>query len=110
MICPKLIIRVLTYIDIAIGAPGADTVYIYQAYPVVKFVGRIFTESSEIKMTDISMELKACWSLRLNSKNERQPEKSEILFTYETLFGTIAESQLLQDLRSKLYWILSMIE
>lgn len=52
------------YIDIAIGAPDLDIVYVYQSYPVAEVVAYIVPETKEITLTDASIKLKACWYLK----------------------------------------------
>lgn len=50
------------YVDVAIGAPGIDSVYLFKAYPVVSVVASIRSES-EVKLSDTTMKLSACWNL-----------------------------------------------
>lgn len=51
------------YLDLAIGAPNAETVYVYKAYPVVRINATISPHSQEIKTTDRSFKFSACWSM-----------------------------------------------
>lgn len=51
------------YMDLAVGAPNADTVYIYKAYPIVKVNASINPFSNEIKTTDNSFKFNACWMI-----------------------------------------------
>jgi len=55
------------YVDIAVGAPAIEAVYVYRTYPVVKLIGYIETSKSSIEMND-SVVLKVC--ARLESKTE----------------------------------------
>lgn len=49
-------------LDLAIGAPNAETVYIYKTYPVVRLNVNVTPLTKEIKTTDNSFKMKACWS------------------------------------------------
>lgn len=52
----------LLYVDLAIGAPNAERVYVYKSYPVVRLNVSVTPISKELKTTDSSMKLVACWS------------------------------------------------
>lgn len=54
------------YLDLAIGAPNAETVYVYKSYPVVRINATITPLSQEIKTTDRSFEFNACWLIESN--------------------------------------------
>lgn len=49
------------YLDLAIGAPNSESVYIYRSYPVVKINASITPNNQEIKTTDRSIKFSACW-------------------------------------------------
>lgn len=49
------------YLDVAIGAPEAEAVYIYKSYPVIKINATITPFSQEIKTTDNSFKFNVCW-------------------------------------------------
>lgn len=51
------------YLDLAVGAPNAETVYVYKAYPVIRINATISPHSQEIKTTDRSLKFSACWSM-----------------------------------------------
>lgn len=51
------------YLDLAVGAPNAETVYVYKAYPVVRINATMTPHSQEIKTTDRSLKFSACWSM-----------------------------------------------
>lgn len=51
------------YLDLAVGAPNAETVYVYKAYPVIRINATISPHSQEIKTTDRSFKFSACWSM-----------------------------------------------
>lgn len=51
------------YLDLAVGAPNAETVYVYKAYPVIRINATITPHSQEIKTTDRSFKFSACWSM-----------------------------------------------
>lgn len=51
------------YLDLAVGAPNAETVYVYKAYPVVRINATLTPHSQEIKTTDHSFKFSACWSM-----------------------------------------------
>lgn len=50
------------YVDLVIGAPGVDAVFVYKSYPVVSVVASIRSES-EVKLSDTTMKVIACWNL-----------------------------------------------
>lgn len=49
------------YLDIAIGSPEAEAVYIYKSYPVIKINATITPFSQEIQTTDKSFKFNVCW-------------------------------------------------
>lgn len=51
------------YLDLAIGAPNAEAVYVYKAYPVIRINATITPHSQEIKTTDRSFKFSACWTM-----------------------------------------------
>ncbi|KAJ6640899.1 Integrin alpha-PS3 [Pseudolycoriella hygida] len=65
------------YLDLAVGAPNAEVVYVYRSYPVVKVVANVIPLTKELKVTDSSFKFKVCWSLE--SKFELQNETGIIL-------------------------------
>lgn len=50
------------YLDIAIGAPNAEKVYIFKSYPVVRINTKIIPFNNEIKTNDRSFKFNVCWS------------------------------------------------
>lgn len=48
------------YNDIAIGAPGSESVYIYKSYPVVKVIASIIPSKSELTIDDNVVAIKVC--------------------------------------------------
>lgn len=61
------------YPDLAVGAPGADAVYVYRAYPVANVRATIRPLSSEIAITDKTMDFRACWSVASAEPLRRMP-------------------------------------
>lgn len=51
------------YLDLAVGAPNAESVFVYRAYPIVRINATISPQNQEIKTTDRSFKLNACWSM-----------------------------------------------
>lgn len=49
------------YLDIAIGSPNTETVYIYKSYPVIRVNVTITPFSQEIQTTDKSFKFNVCW-------------------------------------------------
>lgn len=61
-----------TYNDFAVGAPNAEMVYLYRAYPVVKVISSI-SAKREITTTQSSIEINACYGINTtSSKHEKQ--------------------------------------
>ncbi|EDW47967.1 integrin alpha-PS3 isoform X1 [Drosophila sechellia] len=53
--------------DFAIGAPNAEAVYLYRAYPVVKVHATVKSESREIKPEQGKVKIKSCYRLSTTS-------------------------------------------
>lgn len=49
------------YLDIAVGAPEAEAVYIYKSYPVIRVNATISPFSQKIQTTDRSLKFDVCW-------------------------------------------------
>lgn len=49
------------YLDIAVGSPNAEAVYIYKSYPVIRVITTINPNSQEIQTTDQTFKFKVCW-------------------------------------------------
>lgn len=49
------------YLDIAVGSPNAEAVYIYKSYPVIRINATITPFSQEIHTTDKSFKFNVCW-------------------------------------------------
>ncbi|EDV55932.1 integrin alpha-PS3 isoform X2 [Drosophila erecta] len=62
--------------DFAIGAPNAEAVYLYRAYPVVKVHATVKSESREIKPEQEKVKITACYMLSTasNAKEVQQQE------------------------------------
>lgn len=50
------------YLDIAVGSPNIETVYIYKSYPVIRINTTISSHTQEIQTTDKSFKFNVCWS------------------------------------------------
>jgi len=53
--------------DFAIGAPNAEALYLYKAYPVVKVHATVKSESREIKPEQDKVKITACYRLSTSS-------------------------------------------
>lgn len=51
------------YLDLAIGAPNSEMVFVYRTYPVVRVNASITPSSQEMKTTDRSIKFSACWMI-----------------------------------------------
>lgn len=51
------------YPDLAIGAPNAEAVFVYRAYPVGKVVASIRPASTQIPLDATSLRVDVCWML-----------------------------------------------
>jgi len=65
--------------DLAIGAPGAEAVYLYRAYPVVKIHATVRSESRAIRPEQETITVTACYRLETTSK-ARQMQQQELTF------------------------------
>uniref|UniRef100_A0A6B2EME7 Putative vitronectin receptor alpha subunit n=1 Tax=Phlebotomus kandelakii TaxID=1109342 RepID=A0A6B2EME7_9DIPT len=52
------------YVDVAIGAPEDEIVFIYRTYPVVKVVATINPQNRELDIGETSLKFNACWLLQ----------------------------------------------
>lgn len=60
----------ISILDLAVGSPNAEMVYVFRTYPVVKIVANVIPLTKELQVTDTSFKFKVCWSLE--SKFELQ--------------------------------------
>lgn len=67
------------YLDFAVGAPNAEAVYVYKAYPVVKVIASVIPQSQELKTTDTKFDVRVCW--QLESKFDIQIQSSKMTAT-----------------------------
>ncbi|XP_075168393.1 integrin alpha-PS3-like isoform X2 [Haematobia irritans] len=54
--------------DLAIGAPNAESVFVYHAYPVVTIKATISSQTREIKPGQTSFPVTVCYSIATNSR------------------------------------------
>ncbi|KAH8291423.1 hypothetical protein KR054_011554 [Drosophila jambulina] len=57
--------------DFAVGAPNAEALYLYRAYPVVKVHATVKSESREIKPEQDKVKITSCYRLSTTSKDTR---------------------------------------
>lgn len=62
--------------DLAIGAPGAEAVYLYRAYPVVKIHATVRSESRAIRPEQETITVTACYRLETTSRLGRCSSRS----------------------------------
>ncbi|XP_016972539.1 integrin alpha-PS3 isoform X2 [Drosophila rhopaloa] len=71
--------------DFAIGAPNAEAVYLYRAYPVVKIIATVKSESREIKPEQDKVKITACYRLSTTAKApEVQQQELNIRIAIDT--------------------------
>ncbi|XP_055304015.1 integrin alpha-PS3-like [Sitodiplosis mosellana] len=58
------------YLDVAIGAPEAESVYIYKSYPVIRIDGSIKPIDEKIPISAKTFDLSACFRYESNHKIE----------------------------------------
>lgn len=63
------------YLDIAVGAPNSEIVYVYKSYPVVKMITTINSLSQTLEAKDSTFNIKACWSLQSKYDLLKSPSK-----------------------------------
>lgn len=54
--------------DLAIGAPNAEAVFVYRAYPVVKVLATIHSQTREIKPEQTAFRVKVCYGFSTTSQ------------------------------------------
>lgn len=54
--------------DFAIGAPNAETVFVYRAYPVVKIHATINSQTREIRTDQTTFPISICYKIESSSK------------------------------------------
>ncbi|KAH8253011.1 hypothetical protein KR032_003177 [Drosophila birchii] len=57
--------------DFAVGAPNAEALYLYRAYPVVKIHATVKSESREIKPEQDKVKITACYHLSTTAKDTK---------------------------------------
>ncbi|KAH8401664.1 hypothetical protein KR009_007208, partial [Drosophila setifemur] len=71
--------------DFAIGAPNAEALYLYRAYPVVKIYATVKSEQREIKPEQDKVKISACIRLGTTSKAPQvQQQEVEIRLAVDT--------------------------
>uniref|UniRef100_T1P9U3 Integrin alpha n=1 Tax=Musca domestica TaxID=7370 RepID=T1P9U3_MUSDO len=60
--------------DFAIGAPNAETVFVYRSYPVVSIKASISSATREIKPEQTSFRVKVCYSIITTSPKTQSQE------------------------------------
>lgn len=61
------------YLDLAVGAPNADSVYVFRSYPVGQIEASITPNRNSLGTSDTSLELTACWRLATKHPFEHAP-------------------------------------
>lgn len=51
------------FLDLVIGAPNADTVYLYKAYPVVRVIASVTPDRNQIQTDEVTVNVKTCLHL-----------------------------------------------
>lgn len=49
------------YLDIAIGSPNAEVIYLYKSYPIIRVNASIIPLSQKIETTERSFKFNVCW-------------------------------------------------
>ncbi|XP_052841039.1 LOW QUALITY PROTEIN: integrin alpha-PS3-like [Drosophila gunungcola] len=71
--------------DFAIGAPNAEALYFYRAYPVVKIHATIKSESREIKSEQEVVKITACYRLSTSAEaKDVEQQELDIRISIET--------------------------
>ncbi|XP_067631871.1 integrin alpha-PS3 isoform X2 [Eurosta solidaginis] len=60
--------------DFAVGAPNAEAVFVYRAYPVVKVHASIKSQTREIKTDQNSFKITACYKISTTSQQVRDAD------------------------------------
>lgn len=63
------------FLDLAVGAPNADAVFVFRAYPVGQIEASITPNKNSLSTSDTSLELTACWRLVTKHPFEHAPSK-----------------------------------
>ncbi|XP_017027542.1 integrin alpha-PS3-like isoform X1 [Drosophila kikkawai] len=71
--------------DFAVGAPNAEALYLYKAYPVVKVHATVKSESREIKPEQDKVKISACYRLGTTAKDTKiQQQELKIRIAMDT--------------------------
>ncbi|XP_017125156.1 integrin alpha-PS3 isoform X1 [Drosophila elegans] len=80
--------------DFAIGAPNAEAVYLYRAYPVVKIHATVKSESREIKPEQDKVKITACYRLSTTARaTEVQQQELDIRIAIDTQLKRVKFAQ-----------------
>lgn len=77
--------RTVHFVDLAVGSPNAEMVYVFRSYPVVKVIANVIPLTKELKVTDSSFKFKVCWSLE--SKFELQNDTGKLRVSLHLSFS-----------------------
>ncbi|XP_044249047.1 integrin alpha-PS3 [Drosophila takahashii] len=76
--------------DLAIGAPNAESLYVYRTYPVVKIHATVRSESREIKPQQDKVKISACYRLSSPAKTkEVQKQELDIRISIDKLLKRV---------------------
>lgn len=67
------------YPDLAVGAPNAESVFVFRAYPVGQIEASITPTRNSIGTADTLLGLRACWRLETKHAFEHSKSKWESL-------------------------------
>lgn len=64
------------HLDLAVGAPNSEMVYLYKTYPVIRINAYTQSLSRSISINQTKFQFRACWSLESTSnQTDQQPIK-----------------------------------
>lgn len=63
------------YLDLAVGAPNEESVFVFRAYPVGQIEASITPNRNSLGTSDTSLELNACWRLATKHPFEHAQSK-----------------------------------
>lgn len=82
--------------DFVVGAPNAEAVFLYRAYPVVKILATVRSQNREIKPDQTRVQITACYGLSTTAKGssaQQQEIAMKIVIDAQLKRATFTQSQ-----------------
>lgn len=87
--CDKTVfLHSVLIIDMAVGAPSAEQVFVYRSYPVAKVIASVETDKRELVQSESQLVASVCVQLQPNIAADAGAQiKLQLTFKLDTQFG-----------------------